>query len=216
MIHTTFRRFAFAVFAVLLGIASASANPADDYDAGIAALKSGEHEVAIEKLTAAIESNALNERSLTASFLARGTAYRFAGKPKEAAADFEKVTALDPDKPDAWLYLGDARLQSGDANGALADLEQAVALDPGNGFAHMIRGDALYALEKWQRARADYDAAISRAPDLAAAFLGRARSLEKLENPEAALADYRTALELDPKLSAARIAIARLEAAVSD
>lgn len=202
------------LFAALLP-AFAVAGPADDYEDGMTALRAGKHETAIEKLGAAIKSNALNEKALAAAYLARGTAKRFLGKPRAAALDFAAVTALDPENADAWLYLGDARLQTGDLHAALVNLDQAIALAPKNGFARMVRGDARFAGADWQGAREDYDAAISRAPDLAGAFLGRAKTLEMLKNPEAALGDYKVALELDPRLEAARAAIERLEKTVA-
>jgi Flp pilus assembly protein TadD len=52
------------------------------------------------------------------------------GKWSEAAAEFERATALDSEEPNYWLNLGIARLAGKQAAAAVAPLEQARNLEP--------------------------------------------------------------------------------------
>ena len=51
-------------------------------------------------------------------------------RSKEAAAAYEQVVTLDPDRSRAWRRLGELRLQSGETAGAIVALERAAVLQP--------------------------------------------------------------------------------------
>ena len=59
---------------------------------------------------------------------------------KEAAAEYDKVTALDPKKPENWILLGEAREKYGDLEGALAAYTKAREWAPNNVTAAMLVG----------------------------------------------------------------------------
>jgi len=67
-----------------------------------------------------------------------GDAYRSADRPAEAAAVFQRLTALTPDNPEAWCALGEARLAGSDPDGAEAACDRALQSLPGGDAASLL------------------------------------------------------------------------------
>ncbi|MGH7016067.1 MAG: tetratricopeptide repeat protein [Caulobacteraceae bacterium] len=75
-----------------------------------------------------------------------GQAALKAGKYKDAANHFERVTEVDASEPNTWLLLGVARSGAGEKGGAVRAFEHAVKLAPDNVLARQELGLA-YAVD---------------------------------------------------------------------
>jgi tetratricopeptide (TPR) repeat protein len=101
------RRFAIAVLFMSLAATTAQAQRwYDHYDAGLAAVRSGDWNAAVQKMTAAIKGNAKEQPNARTygmntvnyrPFYYRGVAYLQTGKYEEAMADLEKTTGPGPE-----------------------------------------------------------------------------------------------------------------------
>jgi tetratricopeptide (TPR) repeat protein len=103
-----------------------------------------------------------------------GRSYLALEKPEEAVQKFNTAVRLDPNKPEVYLYRGQA--QSGDDGAgrwdhAAADFGKAAELAAGNpevsGLATVCRGRAYEAKGDYRRALADYERAVKLRPDWA-------------------------------------------------
>ncbi len=83
------------------------------------------------------------------------------GNWNQAAAQFERAAALDPDEPDYWVNLGIARLSGKQAAAAVTALERARKLDPADKDARVLLISALQSLGRI----ADAAAIRAEAPD---------------------------------------------------
>ncbi|HET6762217.1 MAG TPA: tetratricopeptide repeat protein [Longimicrobiaceae bacterium] len=181
------------------------------YNAAQVYAQNGEHESALEYLSAAMEmdpyySEYYNDRGsiyLKTGRLAEAEAdYRRAiemsapypevwynlgqcltraGRLSEAAAAYERAVDLDPTRPQAWAGLAAARRAMGDAPAALAAYDAAIAADDANPFLLANRGSLRLERGDVDGGLADLDAAASRAPDNPALRRNREIALAALE-----------------------------------
>ncbi len=79
-----------------------------------------------EKLLAAGKDSAMLRYSL-------GNEYLKAGRPADAAAQFEAATRHDPNYSAAWKLLGKALAEAGQADAALAAYRQGIAVAEAKG-----------------------------------------------------------------------------------
>ncbi|HEV2845353.1 MAG TPA: tetratricopeptide repeat protein, partial [Thermoanaerobaculia bacterium] len=79
---------------------------------------------------------------------------------QEAAGEYAKGLALDPEYGPGWLYSGDVPFGLGDYEAALASYRKALALDPTLPQAHRFAGDALLKLGRLTEAEAEYVQAL--------------------------------------------------------
>lgn len=87
--------------------------------------------------------------------------YRNLGRNDEAAANYQKVLAIDPKRSGAWLGLWIIHERQGNLPAAIADLTKVLELDPGNRGNLRLRGRLYCKLGKVDLANADL-AEISR------------------------------------------------------
>ncbi|HEV7767067.1 MAG TPA: sulfatase-like hydrolase/transferase [Thermoanaerobaculia bacterium] len=102
-------------------------------------------------------------------FNAYGIALSEAGRPADAATQFQRAIAVDPNNAPAWQNLGIAALRIGDARSAEQHLNRALQLNPALplalnslGVVYAQRGDMNRAQQMWRQAfandRRQYDA----------------------------------------------------------
>jgi len=60
------------------------------------------------------------------------------GKTREAIADLERATRLDPDEADYWFNLGLVELRANDPGSAIAPFREALRRQPENAEAHVL------------------------------------------------------------------------------
>ena len=71
------------------------ATPADDLNAGAAAVEQRQYDLAVQRLTRAIESNTLNDEALALAYHHRGIARQKLGYEGLAIADYSKALEID-------------------------------------------------------------------------------------------------------------------------
>ena len=116
------------------------------------------------------------------------------GKWTEAAAEFERAAALDPEEPDYWVNLGIAKLAAKQPAAAVAPLERARKLAPDDKDARALLISTLESLGRGS------DAAAIRAesPDTG----GRARARPILQDPAGLARLARVSKKFDRSLAA--------------
>lgn len=148
-----------------------------------------------DPLTDAME--ALRQGS-TVHLLRGRVAFRF-GRYQDAAAEFRKAVAAQPDNVSARINLAAALAEAGDRKGAAEQLREVLKLSPGNGTAHFNLG-TLMALEgETAGAVVHFQEAVRIDPNDAAARTGLAQVLEKDGRLEEALDQYQKAVGLAPQ-----------------
>ncbi len=120
--------------------------------------------------------------------LQAGTEAMRAGRVKEAADDFQQLTASAPRFPEAYLNLGLALSQLGSDEDAVRSLEKGISLKPSMRGAHLFLAIAQYRLNRLEPANTAIHAETSRFPDDAQAWmwqgiieLGLGRNAEAVE-----------------------------------
>jgi tetratricopeptide (TPR) repeat protein len=157
---------------------------------------------AVKVATDAIEAQPNNPDA----YAARGTAYWYAGKQREAIDDFTRELQLQPNSAVALSGRGQCFAETGEFAKAVEDLVRAIELTPDNTFvaAYSRNGLALaYAgLRRFDEALKTFDESLKTAPDNAWAYFNRALAHEWMKETGKAREDYRTSLEKqDPPLT---------------
>lgn len=91
---------------------------------------------------------------------------------EEAASEYTKGLALDPEYGPGWLYSGDVPFGRGDYEAALAAYRKALALDPTLPQAHRFAADALLKLGRLNEAEEEYVRALIHDPSYRGAWQG--------------------------------------------
>jgi tetratricopeptide (TPR) repeat protein len=110
-----------------------------------------------------------------------------ASAPEKAAAAYERVLELDPDRSDALVNLGLLLHESGDAAGAEARYRRAVEVDPSDATAAFNLGVALEDLGRAREALDAYRRAITLDPASADAHYNASHLCARLGETAAAL-----------------------------
>jgi tetratricopeptide (TPR) repeat protein len=143
-------------------------------------------------------SPAFEDRLSAWVFAWRAAAYRQAGQPQPARADFDRAIALDASCFWARAWRGELLLGS-DPKRALEDLDAALeALQVPDWLSW--RGRALCALGRCEEARRAFRAALGLDPAHVWSLVGLGVCLEKSRQAEKALACFAKAKELAPGL----------------
>jgi tetratricopeptide (TPR) repeat protein len=93
-----------------------------------------------------------------------GAAAIHAGKPADAARDFERAIAAAPELPDAYFGLGMSELREGLAERAEKSLSRALELSPKMLGAHMFLGIAEYQMNRLDAAIAALKEEVAAQP----------------------------------------------------
>src|SRR4029078_6496690 len=121
------------------------------------------------------------------------------GKTSEAKAEFEKLLAEYPSKPDLHFFLGMALLRSRDPHGAEAAARKAIALDPQHVDARTflawiemeVRGDVDAAIS-------EYEKVIELHPELPEAYSNLAVAQKRKGQLDRAVENLNRSLERKP------------------
>ena len=106
----------------------------------------------LERSRGADPNNRLPEMSEVRNNL--GVARLRAGKPTEAAAEFEWAAAIDEEEPDYWINLGIAKLAAKQPAAAVPPFERARKLDPADKGVRTLLISTLQSLGRTADARA--------------------------------------------------------------
>ena len=101
--------------------------------------------------------------------LLRALIERESGDRKRALVDFEQAAARRPDMFEAYINLGEMKLEAGNATEAQRPLEKAVRFAPNVALAHLDLGDCYRLLGRPADAKKEFDTAIGMDSTLAGA-----------------------------------------------
>jgi tetratricopeptide (TPR) repeat protein len=93
--------------------------------------------------------------------LLRALIEREQGDRKSALADFDQASQKRPDLFEAYINLGEMKLEAGNATEAQAPLEKAVKYSPNTALAHLDLGDCYRLLGRPGDAKSEFDKASS-------------------------------------------------------
>jgi tetratricopeptide (TPR) repeat protein len=128
----------------------------------------------------------------------RGRAALDARRFAEAADEFRKAVAAEPESVPANFNLGAALSQLGDPGGAVRQFEKTLLLDPAHANAHYNLGLLLAQQSRHERAAEHLRAAVKASPADTGARLLLAQSLVKLGRTEEAQAELARVAEAEP------------------
>jgi tetratricopeptide (TPR) repeat protein len=167
--------------AALLGAAltTAHAAPADD----LRLCRSVNGDAAIAGCTAYLATPALKPPQAALAHMLRAQAYIGQGKLKEALADYDAATRIEPANADAWYSHAIVAAGLSRPDIGIADLTRAIALRPEWATAYVARGAMHLARGEAQQAIADDDKALQLDPNSPDAKADRAQALQLLNKP---------------------------------
>ena len=162
---------------------------------GAIATQVGNHEVAVDFITRAIEVNpdAPNFHSNLA------VAYRALEKLDEAEAAIRRALQLEPDYAEAHFNLANTLQAKGKLDEAAASYRQALRVKPDYAHAQNNLGNVMTEQGRHEEAEAAYRQASRLNPDYAHAHNNLGNSLAKQARHKAAEDAYRRALQIDPQ-----------------
>ncbi|MCA6312834.1 tetratricopeptide repeat-containing glycosyltransferase family protein [Phenylobacterium sp.] len=166
---------------------------------GLTAHQSGDHERAVELISAALRIDQAQPDACSNI----GLALQALGRFSEALAFTDAAIALRPGSSKGYSNRGNILRDMKRLQEALASLDRAVALDPSDAIALNNRGNVLLDLGRLEEALAGFDRAIALRSDLVDAHLNRGNALAKLHRLEEALECIDGVLAIEPQRAAA-------------
>ena len=128
-----------------------------------------------------------------------GDAYLAADRAADALRVFERLTALEPDAPENWCALGNARLAAGDPGEAEAAYFRAAEIDPADASAFFSRlADGLLRAGYPEKAQAAIERCLALSPDEPLYLMDLGDILIRRGKPDAAADAYARAASLNP------------------
>jgi tetratricopeptide (TPR) repeat protein len=131
-------------------------------------------------------------------YLIRGRAALEASRYTEAAAEFRKAIAQQPDSIPAHLNLGAALTQTGDLRGAVEQFEETLRLDANHANAHYNLGVLLAQMDQHEEAIKHLRFVVSAQPDDNNARFLLAQELVKVNRIEEADSELLRVVESNP------------------
>lgn len=133
-----------------------------------------------------------------------------AGRFSEAADEFRKAIAANPNGIPARVNLGAALAQMEDIAGAVDQYQQALKIDPTNATAHYNLGFLLAKQNQHAQAIIHFQAVLAVNPNDTESRFGLAQELEKSERVEEALAEVSRVVKSDPGNEDAALELVKL------
>ncbi|MDO9357399.1 MAG: tetratricopeptide repeat protein [Polaromonas sp.] len=166
---------------------------------GVIELQSGKPGDAIAWISKAIASDGRNPAFHNNLGIALEGVSRF----EEAAASYERASALTPAFAEAHYNRGNVLDRLNQSQAALGCLDTAIQCRPAYPEAHFARAAVLRKLGRTEAAVESYGQAIAVKTDYADAYYNRANALRALNRAQEAVEDYRRAIQYKPDFSAA-------------
>lgn len=133
-----------------------------------------------------------------------------AGRYSEAADEFRKAIAANPNSIPARVNLGAALALLEDVAGAVEQYEQALKIDPTNAPAHYNVGFLLAKQNRREQAIIHFQAVLALNPTDNESRLALAQELEKSQRADEALVEYSRIVKSDPANEDATLELVRL------
>ena len=137
--------------------------------------------------------------------LERGLRFLESGNFEAAFAEFEKITAINPDNFVAYNSMGSILYSVGRYRDAQAMFERAIALNSRYGEAYFNLGEVLLNMGQLQAAQVAYQNALDLDPDSSRIHNSLGVTFERMKDLPAAREEYTRALSLDPENTRARV-----------
>ena len=155
----------------------------------------------IHYCTNAIESGKLQPRSLSISYVNRGSAYEAKGEYERALADYNSAVKADEGNAQADIALASFYRSRGQETKAIEAYDKAISLpvDPTEANGYLNRARAERGKGNYTAALADLDSAGKLDPKYREVYLERASIHSARRVYAEAIADYDAALAIDPK-----------------
>ena len=140
----------------------------------------------------------------------RGEAFAAQEKFSEAAKDFGRVIALNPQNYDGHFNLGHALNGIGRYKDAIDAFDRALTITPDHTAAYVLRGKAKLSLGCYREANDDFTRALDVFPNNAWLLQQRAHALSYFYQYQEASSDLNRALILDPDSSNAYLLLSQI------
>jgi len=184
------------IVAVVVGAAPCRA----DWEAGLAAYNRGDFEAAASEIKSYVANNPTDPRYAIAYYLL-GSSYLQLGRTEEGIANLRSAVALDPDKPDYLLALGQGLLKAGEIAEASTVLEALAAMEVPEEqqvTATLLRSRAALELGDSAKAVALLEAQLATADESADLHRALGLAYYRSGSPERAFSELSRAYDLDP------------------
>jgi tetratricopeptide (TPR) repeat protein len=172
------------------------------FQAGVAAIKSGQWDTAIANFTKLVDTDA-SYKDVYFALYSIGLAYTAKRDFVHAIPFFDKAIAKESSIAMAYEGRGNAYSELGNSKAALADLDRAIALEPKRASGYAARARQKLKDRDADGALTDLDRAIELNPRDSRSLYGRSLIRRNSRNYDLALADLSKAIEIDPGFSAA-------------
>jgi len=123
-----------------------------------------------------------------------------AGNVREAIAEFDRATQLDPYCVDAWIELGIGLATLGDLEAAVDSFGTATRVDPSNARAHDWRGMCLARSGRNDAALESFARALAADPHNATVLRHRGSTLVQMQQWDAAAESFELASQAAPEM----------------
>jgi tetratricopeptide (TPR) repeat protein len=133
-----------------------------------------------------------------------------AGRFSEAADEFRKAIAANPNGLPARVNLGAALAQMEDVAGAVEQYQQALKIDPANGTAHYNLGFLLAKQNQHEQAIIHFQAVLALNPSDTESRFGLAQELQKSDRVDEASAELSRVVQSDPGNEDAMLELVKL------
>lgn len=143
-------------------------------------------------------SSAEQEQSRYGSLLRMASSTRGSGDPAAAVQLYQQAIALDGDRPEAYLLLGDTLVEVEAFDDAAEVFERALERDADSSPAHRGYARALVGLQRPEMAIVHYQTVLENDADDVQAHNGLGVAYDLSGEHEAAEAAYRAGLEIAP------------------
>jgi len=135
---------------------------------------------------------------------------------QEAVPPLERVIALEPNLPIAYLQLGTALSSLRDYEKALPVLRKAVEMRPDLIIPRYQLGSALFETGEFAAAAIEFETAVSRSPDWPEAHFSLATAYARMDRLPEAIKEYEKVIELRPNHYGAHLLLGRALALTGD
>ena len=171
-----------------------------DWEAGLAAYNRGDFEAAASEIKKYVANTPTDPRYAIAYYLL-GSSYLQLGRTEEGIANLRSAVALDPEKPDYRLALGQGLLKAGEIAEASTVLEALAAMEVPEELqitATLLRSRAALELGDSAKAVALLEAQLATADESADLHRALGLAYYRSGSPERAFSELSRAYDLDP------------------